>query len=199
MSRNRRIIVLVLLFTSTSVFAELVKIRTNNQHFFVEEKVVLEGPPGYLKSALQNSSTMTTRYKDGSIYANVAGKTMQIALNYIKHFELDAVPASPNIRKELIYLFPQLESVLTIKKPSKLWYCGAYCYSGIDQSWRFEGFLIASDLNIFSAWQELNAACTAKITGKRKHATLTKHMVALNIDVGKSGPAMKEVCILQQP
>lgn len=199
MPKAPKIVFFILAFIATPSLAEIIKIRTNNQVFRIEKQIILEGPEGYLKSALREKQLLTTRQKDGSIFVNVDARAMRIALNFIKHGILENIPSSPIIQNELAFLLPELHGSFKKEIAKKIWHCGAYCYSGEKEHWTQQGFLIATDMDIFSAWQKLNQACRAKTLNQKTYATLTKNFVALNKDVGSSAPSMKDVCIKRRP
>ena len=201
MIKAQKLLILFLFFITIPSSAEIIKIRTNNQLFRIEKDIIINGPDSYLKTAFKDEQKMVTRQKDGSLFVNVNGTAMRIALGFIKHGKLEVQAlSSPIVKKELLYLLPQLQQDFdNQKKSKKIWHCGAYCYSGIDDAWKREGFLIATDIDIFSAWKKLNKACTAKTSKLGSYATLTKHEVALNNHVGMSAPSMKESCVKRRP
>jgi hypothetical protein len=192
------------LIFSISIFAEIIKIRTNGSRVFrIEKDIILNGPNGYLKSALKNDQAMITRCKDGALFVNVGSTAMRIALDYIKHGELDRISSSI-VKKELSYLLPELQDILAKndnKKP-KIWRCGAYCYAGHNSglySIKEIGFLITASPDIFKAWQNLNDECHAKKPYYNDFTTLTSKKMTLNQNLDSQATTMRSSCIKERP
>lgn len=140
----------------------LLSIQTNEGKFTVSKNAILEGPDGYLRNLCKNLEKMTSTLRpDGSLFVDVTGESMRIALSYIRHNHLDktSIRSSAVIRRDLEFLFPQLAPL-----HGRRWKCSAYCFNYTSR-FEYAGLIVTtSHRDIFDAWKELDDKCKALAT-----------------------------------